>query len=287
MAFTSASFAVASRVFSSVDSSQAKIYLQKSEELFEMSLKHKGVYWYEKNHEVFYADKSPFDNMLLSASELAITTGKKYYEEQIQYYSSLAGKGYWASWSDFNMIAHSRAGIFYSRSSNYLISELEYFEKKANVVNNIWMVPHDYTWGSLYSFFGVASAAILHDKLTKQNTFKYLAQEVIDYTFGKNNWGVSFLASKTLSNSVENIYSQTYKVQQNLFPVGAIAEGPGDMEGHLSNSKWFSLSKKALKSEKFNTNKVVFYDDETNFQTMETTIGGIADGILLLALISK
>jgi hypothetical protein len=149
------------------------------------------------------------------------------------------------------------------------------------------MVPHDYTWGSLYSFFGVASAAILHDKLTKQNTFKYLAQEVIDYTFGKNNWGVSFLASKTLSNSVENIYSQTYKVQQNLFPVGAIAEGPGDMEGHLSNSKWFSLSKKALKSEKFNTNKVVFYDDETNFQTMETTIGGIADGILLLALISK
>ena len=28
-------------------------------------------------------NKSPFDNMLLSASELAITTGKKYYEEPI------------------------------------------------------------------------------------------------------------------------------------------------------------------------------------------------------------
>lgn len=287
MAFASASFAVASRVFSSVDSTQAKIYLQKSEELFEMSLKHKGVYWYEKNHEVFYADKSPFDNMLLSASELAITTGKKYYEEQIQYFSSLAGKGYWASWSDFNMIAHSRAGIYYSRSSNYLISELEYFEKKATEISNIWMVPHDYTWGSLYSFFGVASASILHDNLLKKNAFGYLAQEVIDYTFGKNNWGTSFLASKNIPNSVKNIYSQTYKIQKNLFPTGAIAEGPGDMEGHLSNVKWFSLSEESFESEKFNTQKVVFFDDDTDFQTMETTICGIADGIFLLSLISK
>ncbi len=287
MAFAAASFAVASRVFSSVDSTHAKIYLQKSEELFEMSRKHKGVFWFEKDHEVFYADKSPFDNMLLSASELAITTGKKYYENQIQYYSSLAGKGYWASWSDFNMIAHSRAGIYNSRSSNYLISELEYFEKKATDLNNIWMVPHDYTWGSLYSFFSVASAGILHDNLLKQNTFSYLAQEVIDYTFGKNNWGASFLASKNLPNSVQNIYSQTYKLQKNLFPIGAIAEGPGDMEGHLSNVKWFSLSEKAMESEKFNTQKVVFYDDDTDFQTMETTICGIADGIFLLSLLSK
>ena len=287
MAFASASFAVASRVFSSVDSTHAKIYLQKSEELFEMSRKHKGVYWFEKNHEVFYADKSPFDNMLLSASELAITTGKKYYEDQIQYYSSLAGKGYWASWSDFNMIAHSRAGIYCSRSSSYLISELEYFEKKATDPNNIWMVPHDYTWGSLYSFFGVSSAGILHDNLLKKNTFGYLAQEVVDYTFGKNNWGASFLASKNIPNSVQNIYSQTYKLQKNLFPIGAIAEGPGDMEGHLSNVKWFSLSKKAYESEKFNTQKVVFYDDDTDFQTMETTICGIADGIFLLSLMSK
>ena len=278
---------MASRVFSSIDSNKSEIYLKKSEALFKMSQKNKGVYWFEKDHEVFYADKSPFDNLLLAASELAITTGDGYYKDQIKYYSSLAGKGYWSSWSDFNMIAHSRAGKYYSRSSNYLVSELEYFENKATETNNIWMVPHDYTWGSLYSFFGVASASILHDDLTNQNTFKYLAQEVVDYTFGKNNWGVSFVASKTLPNSVKNIYSQTYKIQKELFPIGAIAEGPGDMDGHLSNIQWFSLSKEALKNKKFNTHKVVFFDDETDFQTMETTICGLADGIFLLSLISK
>ena len=112
---------------------------------------------------------------------------------------------------------------------------MEGFEKKALNKNNIWNIPHDYTWGSLYSFFGVASSAILHDELLKVSRFSYLAQDVIDYTFGKNNWGVSFVATKKLTNSVKNVYSQTYKLQPQLFPIGAIAEGPGDLEGHLEN----------------------------------------------------
>ena len=85
-----------------------------------------------------------------------------------------------------------------------------------------------------------------------------MAYNVIDYTFGKNNWGVSFLASKQLPNSVQNIYSQTYYLQPELFPTGAIAEGPGDLEGHLENVKWFDLSKESYDLEIFNTQKVVF-----------------------------
>ncbi len=287
LAFNAAVFATAGRVFKSVDTSLSKSYLQHSEHLFELAMKHKVVYWFQKGHEIFYADKSPFDNIVLAAAELARSTGKKQYEEQVQYYSSMAGRAYWASWSDFNMIAHGRAGKFYNRSLNYMISDLEDFEKIAMQPNNVWMVPHEYTWGSLYSFFGVASAGIIHDQINNEKRFGYLAQEVIDYTFGKNNWGVSFLASEQLPNSVQNIYSQTYKLQPKLFPTGGIAEGPGDMEGHLENVKWFSLSREAYKSDKFNTQKVVFFDDATDFQTMETTIGGLADGIFLLSLITK
>jgi len=287
LAFNAAVFATAGRVFESVDNSLSKSYIQHSEHLFELAIKHKGVYWFQKGHEIFYADKTPFDNIVLAAAELFRSTGKKQYEEQVQYYSSMAGRAYWASWSDFNMIAHARAGKFHNRSLNYMISDLEDFEKIAMQPNNIWMVPHEYTWGSLYSFFGVASAGIIHDQINNEKRFGYLAQEVIDYTFGKNNWGVSFLASEELPNSVQNIYSQTYKLQPKLFPTGGIAEGPGDMEGHLENVKWFSLSREAYKSDKFNTQKVVFFDDATDFQTMETTIGGLADGIFLLSLITK
>ena len=287
LAYTSAAFATAARVFAKIDSISSKRYLKKAEELFALSEKHKGVYWFQKNHEIFYADKTPYDNIILAASELIRSTSKKVYIDKIKYYSSMAGRAYWASWSDFNMIAHARAGEFYFRSKNYLIADLEGFEKKALNENNIWNIPHDYTWGSLYSFFGVASSAILHDELLKEYRFSYLAQDVIDYTFGKNNWGVSFVATKKLTNSVKNVYSQTYKLQPQLFPIGAIAEGPGDLEGHLENVKWFSISKEAYKSGRFNTNKVVFYDDATDFQTMETTICGLADGIFLLSLVSK
>lgn len=287
LAYTSAVFATAARVFQSIDSNKARTYLTKAKRLFELSEINKGVYWFQKDHEVFYADKSPYDNIILAAAELTESTNDKNYQEKIRYYSSMAGRAYWASWSDFNMIAHARAGKYYSRSTNYLISDLLGFDNKARETNNIWKMPHDYTWGSLYSFFGVASAAIIHDELTQEKKFGYLAQEVIDYTFGKNNWGVSFLASKQLNNSVQNIYSQTYKLQPQLFPTGGIAEGPGDLEGHLENVKWFSLSRESYKSEKFNTGKVVFYDDATDFQTMETTISGLADGIFLLSLFAK
>lgn len=287
MAFNSAALAVGARIFKDIDSTLANEYLVMAEKLFQLSELHKGVYWYQKAHEIFYADKSPFDNLLLASAELARTTENKDYEGKVKYYSSMAGRGYWASWSEFNMIAHARAGKYYSRSTNYLISDLEGFETIAIAPENIWKMPHEYTWGSLYSFFNVAYASLLHDSLTKTNQFGYLAQEVVDYTFGKNNWGVSFLASEKLSNSVQNIYSQAYILQPRLFPTGGIAEGPGDNESHLEMVKWFQLSREAIKAEKFNTNKVVFYDDATDFQTMETTIAGLSDGIFLLSLISK
>lgn len=287
MAFSSAALAVGARIFKDTDSTLAAEYLALSEKLFILSEKHKGVYWYQKEHEIFYADKTPYDNLLLASAELANTTENKDYERKVQYYSSMAGRGYWASWSEFNMIAHARAGKYYSRSTNYLIADIEGFETIALTPQNIWKMPHEYTWGSLYSFFNVACASLLHDSLIQTNEFGYLAQEVVDYTFGKNNWGVSFLASEKLNNSVRNIYSQAYILQPNLFPTGGIAEGPGDTKSHLEMVKWFQLSEKARGSEKFNTNKVVFYDDPTDFQTMETTIAGLSDGIFLLSLISK
>ena len=287
MAFTSAALAVGARLFTKIDSTLANEYLNLAEKLYNLSEEHKGVYWYQKDHEIFYADKSPFDNLLLASAELANTTKKKEYERKVQYYSSMSGRGYWASWSEFNMIAHARAGKFCSRSNNYLISDIEGFENIALAPENIWKMPHEYTWGSLYSFFNVAYASLLHDNLTQTNKFGYLAQEVVDYTFGKNNWGVSFIASQKLPNSVQNIYSQAYILQPNLFPTGGIAEGPGDTKSHLEMVKWFQLSDEASQSEKFNTNMVVFFDDPTDFQTMETTIGGLSDGIFLLSLISK
>ena len=52
--------------------------------------------------------------------------------------------------------------------------------------------------------------------------------------------------------------------------------------------KFFTKNFKAICSfEAFNTNDAVFYDYDSDFQCMETTISGMADGIYFFTLINK
>lgn len=287
IAYCSAAFALASEVWKKIDTTQSTIYLQKAKALFDLAEKHTQCFWFQKDHEVFYADKSGNDNTQLAAAELYRATKIKKYKYALQQYGTSAGPGYWASWADFNMTAHARSGEFSPQSKSFLAQDLEGFSKIANEDNNIWNTPHNYTWGTLYCQFGVAYGSILYSDLTKSNEFNKMTYDVIDYTFGKNNWGYSFLASKQLPNAVQNIYSQTYKLQPELYPTGAIAEGPGDKPSHLEMVQWYNMSPETVKMEQFNTSEVIFYDDQTNFQTMETTIGGLADGIFLISLLSR
>lgn len=287
LAYCSAAFAIASKVYGSTDSVLGKEYLQKAEQFYALASKHKGCYWFQKDHEIFYADKNGYDNIMIAAAELYKTTGKQKYKDENKYYCTMAGVGYWASWADFNMVTHARSVNINSRSKNYLETDLNGFSKKANEENNIWNLPHEYTWGSLYSFFNVAYSSLLHTELYGPSKYDQIPYDVIDYTFGKNNWGYSFVASENLANSVQNIYSQTYILQPHLFPTGAIAEGPGDKKSHLEMLRWYNMSAESSKMEEFNTSEVIFYDDNSNFQTMETTICGLADGLFLLSLLSK
>lgn len=93
------------------------------------------------------------------------------------------------------------------------------------------------------------------------------------------------IASKTIPRSVRNVYSQIYKEQPDLFPTGAIAEGPGDKKTHDGLMQYFQIPDNDP-GHPFNTEEVVFFDNNTDFQCMETTITGLADGIFLLTLAS-
>ena len=92
------------------------------------------------------------------------------------------------------------------------------------------------------------------------------------------------VASENIPNSVENIYSQVYRIKTKLFPTGAIAEGPGDKATHDRLKKYFKQPEPNPFDE-FNSSEAVFYDNEHDFQTMETTICGLADGLLFFTLI--
>jgi hypothetical protein len=76
-------------------------------------------------------------------------------------------------------------------------------------------------------------------------------------------------------------------MQSRLFPEGAISEGPGDVLEFAHDYPIMGFDMTAEPTYKFNTTKGIFNDNKKDYMCMETTIGGIADGIYMLAVASK
>ena len=104
LAFCAADFALASHIFKT-DSTLSKRYLALAIKLFDLAEKSTTSAWYQKDHEVFYDDKNPLDNLLLAASELARVSDNPYYLKQVKHYVFEAKQGYWAAWGDYHLQA--------------------------------------------------------------------------------------------------------------------------------------------------------------------------------------
>ena len=287
MGYTAAALALGSKVFSSIGKQEdAEAYKTMAIKIYERAIYEESAAWIEEGWEKFYFDQSIHDNMELAATELYKLTGEKRYLSKAKTYAEKAGAAYWYSWGSFNMIAHLRLSEESGSAIEPLTTDLDFFKGISEEENNLWGLPHKYTWSSLYSFFGVGNAAMLYQLNKKGTYYNKLAYNVLDYSLGMNNWGMAMVASQKIPNSVENIYSQIYRLKPKLYPSGAIAEGPGDKATHDRLKQYFHIPE-INRFDEFNTDQVVFYDYEHDFQTMETTICGLSDGLLFFTLMSK
>ena len=288
MGYTAAALALGADVFTKYGELElANKYKEMAEKVYAAARKSsQSPAWYEFENEHFYDDKSKHDNMALAATELYKLTKGKNYLKELKEYAAVVGSGGWFAWGNDHAMANLRMDEVAQTSLTPVVSDLKIFTYESRKTNNLWEVPHQFTWGSLYSFLGVANASLLYTKQSKDSTYLRNSYNVVDYLFGKNNWGVSFVASKNLPNTVHNVYSQIYRLQPKLFPSGAVSEGPGDMKSHLEVKQYYKYSSENHPSNKFNTSAIVFYDENTNFQCMETTIVGLSDALLFLTLYS-
>lgn len=287
MGYTSAALALGSRIFNEKGyTKDAEAYKAMAINIYNRAVYEESPAWIEEGWEKFYFDQTYYDNMQLAATELYNLTGAKSYQTKSKFYADKAESAYWYSWGSYNMIAHLRSLKSNSLALDHLLVDLDYFKGISEEENNLWGLPHQYTWGSLYSFLGVGNAAMLYKEQKKSKYYMEMAYDVLDYTLGKNNWGIAMVASENIPHSVENIYSQIYRLKPKLYPTGAIAEGPGDKATHENLKKYFKIPE-TNNFDQFNTEKVVFYDYPHDFQTMETTICGLADGLLFFTLMSK
>ncbi len=287
MGYTAAALALGAQVFDSIFYPILhKRYKAEAIKIYAKAIQYTTPSWVKDGWESFYGDEKAYDNMQLAATELYRLTNISSYLKQAKTFADQSKEAYWYSWGDGNLLAHNRLYPFYNHTGSYVFADLHHFETYANKTGNVWRLPHEYTWASLYSLMGVANNGLLFDRNKQKQDYRQMGYDVLDYTLGLNNWGIAMVCSKDIPNSVRNVYSQMYTLQPQLYPTGAVAEGPGDRETHEELKQYFEIPE-SNPYEKFNTEKVVFYDINTNFQTMETTIVGLSDALLLFTLMSS
>jgi len=269
MGSTAAALALGANVFKNLDANSAAKYREKAKAIYARARQSDTqTSAFERNKiNDFYFDQTDEDNMALAAAELG----------DIKAYAPPAASE--VSWSEWNAFANYRlAEQGDEAAKKRLLMEASRYEGE-----NIWNVPGDYVWGSLHRWIGMANVHFRAQRSQGKNlSLPFLG--VLDYVFGRNNWGIAMLASADLPYSIRNVYNGIYRLTK-AFPTGALSEGPGDKASHLEMRKYFNIPINNS-FEKFNTEAGVFYDNADDFMIQESTIGGQGDLLLMLALAS-
>jgi len=232
----------------------------------------------------FYLDNSDQDQMSLAAFELyRFTQEEEYLDIARELAPPPATEVGWASW---NWAPNALLAPHSLSAAQNLRQEIDGYTRVAETQGMPWGIPSRYVWASLHRWVGAAHAAG-YAQASGQPSPQYQAlfDDMLDYTFGRNNWGLCFLFTKQLPNSVQQIYSPMYHLLDE-YPSGALSEGPGPRSTHDSFLEWIDMPENPPE-ERFNTKEAVFFDNRTHFMCQESTIGGQADIMLLLALASK
>ncbi|MDF2456976.1 MAG: type sorting protein, partial [Cytophagaceae bacterium] len=137
----------------------------------------------------------------------------------------------------------------------------------------------------------VANGAALYNLQNNpaDNQYTNMYWDVMDYTFGQNNWGMAMICEPVanLPFAVTTSYSQYYKLQPGKWPIGEIVQGPCDKGTHDGLGFGYGPTWEDQFNPTASASSGVFFHRNTNYATNETAIDGIADAILMFALAQK
>lgn len=247
--------------------------------------------WWESGWEVFYADVTHNENMALAAYELWKLTGTASYLTKAINYANTQGPGGWASWGDTELFNNWRLYSQNATCAANMRADLTTFRNNSTRAGNVWRLPHEFTWGSLYSEIEVANGAALYNLQNNpaDNQYNNMYWDVMDYTFGQNNWGMAMICepAANLPFAITTSYAQYYKLQPAKWPIGEIVQGPCDKGTHDGLGFGYPASWEDQFNPTANATAGVFMHRNTDYATIETAIDGVSDAILMFALAQK
>ncbi|MCL2603703.1 MAG: glycoside hydrolase family 9 protein [Defluviitaleaceae bacterium] len=280
MGAAAAALALGAVIFADFDKEAAALYGQKAAAIYARARKddtRASAFERDATND-FYYDRTDEDNMALAAAELyRLTKDAAYLEHGAAYAPPPTGS---VSWSAMNGDANYRLAQHGDASAKErFLKEIADYRW-----DNVWDLPGGrYTWGSLPVWMGMANNHEIARRLYGGSAESVPFLGVLDYTFGRNNWGIGMVASDEMPDTIKNVYNYVTNVLGKV-AVGAMSEGPGRKKTHDSFKHYFSKTEGPDPFEPFNTSAAVFTDDSYDFMIAESTIWGQGNLILMLAL---
>lgn len=229
----------------------------------------------------FYHDKTERDQLALAALELAALERDPAWLDVARQY--VPGAGREVGWQDWHWLANAGLQAAGLPEGKALQAEVKGYLRHARESGQPWGVPGDYVWGSLARWIGAANAArVASSTAVVDSAGEGLFYDVLDYVFGRNSWGVSFLFDERLPNHLHELYSPTSFLLKR-YPVGALSAGPASRRVHEPMEHYFDDEDDGALAA-FDTTTAVFHDHRHDFVCHESTIGAQADIVLMLAL---
>ncbi len=265
------------------DAADAQRYGSKAQEIYERALQPDTMVTAFERGKVndFYRDPTDADQMALASAELQHLMGDA--GIAVTENAPLPPSAGEVSWGDWNWLANAAFAQSSPAAAGRLHDETARYAQRAAGPGQPWGIPGAYVWGSLHRWIGAANAAkVATMRIGPSPEGEALFLAMLDYTFGRNNWGVSFLFDQRLPNTVRHIYSPAYDFLGE-FPTGALSEGPGGRRTHDALKQHFHPPADDPLA-RFDTTAAVFADDGSDFMCQESTIGGQADIELMLTL---
>lgn len=282
----SAALALGSVVFKEAGkTTDAERYLEMAKKMFDASKKAKTAIWMQDSYDLF-KDDSSWDNMLLGAIELYKATGDEKYLTKAKSYASKVKSTIWPLYANQIMAGHFSFMEKNPASKKAFAKEVSGFKENLKKPWNFWRIPFGYEFSTTYGCMEVATYALLHAQNGGDDSFNDLAVDVLDFIFGVNAWGLSFVALEDVK-SIKKPFSPIYILQSHLFPEGAVPVGPLDGPTHKSESKWIAFDPRSMEENKFNTKDVVYLDHSDDYMTSDVHTYGVADAVYFLSLITS
>jgi len=289
MGSTAAALALGARVFRKQGhSTRARKWEKKARQLHRMATRpgarRQSAYWKDHVNDL-YRDVDPFDNLALMGVELFRTTTDSAYLRDAIAWSDSTRRLPRSDWDEMGITCALLLAPHHRAATEIVKSTLRQARDWSRRNAGLWGYPEAPVWCPLQNWSAFGAEALVASGTVDEAASAEFAWDVLDYTLGRNPWGVSFFMSPDIPGCASNIFNPIYFLNRQ-FPTGAIAEGPGSGGLHRELSTWFHLEPNEPTA-RFNTDSIVFFDNSTDFQTMETVIGQQASFLYLLAVVTK